>query len=228
MLHGQWKRFLETRSLGFRVTMTIFGLFLAGFALAGLVLAGIHLAVLIWFVIFLAGLALAGAALVDAALPDPVLAGLCWMVPVGLSLFLAAPASAQSISAVQLDDFVAADTVCKDQLGYALDRSGQLLLAGAPGRNVIAPGAAYLFDISGGPGQWTEVKKLTPPDELSDLDYFGASVSIDGDVAAVGAVFADTDVVADTGAVYHLPLYPGSYLRASRPSLHHTGDRRPE
>lgn len=116
--------------------------------------------------------------------------------------FSAGPSTAQSIGAVQLDDFVAADTACKDELGYALDRSGQLLLAGAPGRNVIAPGAAYVFDISAGPGQWTLLKKLAAPDELSDLDYFGAAVSIDGDIAAVGAVFADTDVVADTGAVY--------------------------
>ena len=44
-----WRKFVETRSLGFRVTMTIFGLFLAGFVLAGLVLVGMYLIALIWF-----------------------------------------------------------------------------------------------------------------------------------------------------------------------------------
>jgi hypothetical protein len=42
---------------------------------------------------------------------------------------------------------------------------------------------------------------VTPP-ELAAVDYFGSSVSLDGDWAIVGAVTADADEVGNSGAAY--------------------------
>jgi hypothetical protein len=62
---------------------------------------------------------------------------------------------------------------------------------------VINAGAAYIFERNaGGADNWGEVKKLQPED-LEQSDYFGTSVSIEGDVLAVGAPNAGI-----TGAVY--------------------------
>ena len=64
-------------------------------------------------------------------------------------------------------------------------------------------GPLYVFtrdtasDLASG---WTQVAKLTADDGAAD-DYFGSSVSIDGDTVVIGAKFHD-DKASDSGSAY--------------------------
>ena len=64
-------------------------------------------------------------------------------------------------------------------------------------------GSAYVFtratagDLASG---WTQVAKLTADDGAAD-DYFGSSVSIDGDTVVIGAKF-DDDKGSNSGSAY--------------------------
>ncbi|NES25677.1 MAG: hypothetical protein F6K41_43975, partial [Symploca sp. SIO3E6] len=60
-------------------------------------------------------------------------------------------------------------------------------------------GAAYIFKLEG--GTWQQKQKLQPAD-LQQNDRFGHSVTISGEVAIVGSVFADASGKPDAGAVY--------------------------
>ena len=67
--------------------------------------------------------------------------------------------------------------------------------------NGVDAGAAYVFGRNvGGPDNWGEVTMITPSDGTS-WDWFGFSVSIDGDMAVVGARF-DDDNGENSGSAY--------------------------
>ena len=59
-------------------------------------------------------------------------------------------------------------------------------------------GSAYVYVRSN--GVWSEQQKLTASDGASS-DYFGYSVSIDGDTAVIGA-YSDDDNGSDSGSAY--------------------------
>lgn len=75
-----------------------------------------------------------------------------------------------------------------DYFGYAVQLDGDTALIGAPGSqfNPIYPGAAYIFIRSG--TTWTQQTKLVASDG-QDGDYFGNSVSLDGDTAIIGSEY---------------------------------------
>ena len=62
-------------------------------------------------------------------------------------------------------------------------------------------GAVYIFEADG--GAWVDKGKLTA-DDATDNDRFGSSISISGDILAVGAFLEDGDGVngVDSGSVY--------------------------
>ena len=74
-------------------------------------------------------------------------------------------------------------------------------------------GSAYVFtrdtagDLTSG---WTQFAKLTA-DDGAGYDYFGVSVSIDGDTMVIGA-FKDSHIANDVGSAYvfEFALTPGS------------------
>jgi uncharacterized repeat protein (TIGR01451 family) len=77
----------------------------------------------------------------------------------------------------------------QDWFGFAVDISGDLVVAGAWGDDDLGAtaGAAYLFRRNeGGLDNWGQVAKLTA-DDGGPEEYFGVSVSIDGDTVAAGA-----------------------------------------
>ncbi len=99
----------------------------------------------------------------------------------------------------------ASDKAADDQLGWSVSVAGDVALVGAhladPG-GLSAAGAAYVYERNaGGTNAWGQVAKLTAADKAAD-DYFGNSVSVDGDVALVGAYAASPDGVANAGAAY--------------------------
>jgi len=87
--------------------------------------------------------------------------------------------------------------------------SGDTVLIGAYGEGSLT-GAAYVFERNqGGADNWGQVKRLTASDAATD-DYFGGSVSLDNDTAAVAAWYK-----SGGGAVYvfernYDPAAPGT------------------
>ncbi|MCO6480481.1 MAG: PKD domain-containing protein, partial [Phaeodactylibacter sp.] len=98
---------------------------------------------------------------------------------------------------------VASDRDVEDRFGFSVDTYGDYVVVGAfqEDGGLSDAGAAYVFkkDHSGS-GAWGEVKKLTASDAQSD-DYFGYSVSIDGEFIVVGAYSEDTEG-SEAGAAY--------------------------
>ena len=83
----------------------------------------------------------------------------------------------------------ASDAAANDQLGYSVSIYGDVAVIGAPGDDDGGDrsGSAYVFEKP--PGGWvdmTETTKLTASDATVRV-YFGHSVSINGDVAVIGA-----------------------------------------
>ncbi len=83
----------------------------------------------------------------------------------------------------------ASDAASGDRFGAAVSVFGDTLIVGAWGEDTggSEAGAAYVFQRNqGGADNWGEVTKLTAIDGEAD-DRFGESVSISGEIAAIGA-----------------------------------------
>jgi uncharacterized repeat protein (TIGR01451 family) len=96
---------------------------------------------------------------------------------------------------------VASDALAGDELGQALSVSGDTVVVGAPlGDAPGTPdaGAAYVFLRAG--TVWTEDAKLLSAAGIAADDAFGFSVSLDGDVAVVGAPDDDLASGVDSGS----------------------------
>jgi hypothetical protein len=85
---------------------------------------------------------------------------------------------------VQEAKLTAGDGVTGDIFGHSASISGQTVIVGAYG-DEGGRGSAYVYGWNG--STWAQVAKLTAGDGEAS-DYFGASVSISGDIAVVGAV----------------------------------------
>jgi MBG domain/FG-GAP repeat len=105
----------------------------------------------------------------------------------------------------QVAKLTASDLAPDDYFGYAVSVAGDVALVGALYANsggVINVGAAYVYERNaGGTNAWGEVAKLTASDSATG-NYFGWSVSVAGDVALVGAAYADPGGVNNAGAAY--------------------------
>lgn len=89
-----------------------------------------------------------------------------------------------------------------ESFGASVSIDGDFLLAGAPLADVVSlndEGTAFVYRRVG-PNTWDDGSILSASDAASD-DGFGTSVAISGDVAVVGAPYADGSA-ADTGAAY--------------------------
>ncbi len=87
---------------------------------------------------------------------------------------------------IQQGKLTASDYQADDEFGWSVSIDGDYAIVGAhkEAGGGIERGAAYVFVRSG--SSWTEQQKLTPGD-AEDGDYFGKSVSIDGEYAIIGA-----------------------------------------
>jgi hypothetical protein len=127
-------------------------------------------------------LACGNACCADCRIAGNTCAGVTWCQPSGLC------------EAVQKIEAPVAEARNNDELGQYVALDGTSVLAAAPGRN-FAVGTAYVFDRTGG-SPWAPVGTALQPDAGSH--YFGSSVAIVGDRAAVGAPAE----ASSTGAVY--------------------------
>lgn len=101
----------------------------------------------------------------------------------------------------QQQKLTAPDGTTDDQFGITVSLSGETVIVGAffDDAPQLNQGSAYVFVRSG--TTWSQQQKLTASDGAFN-DLFGLSVTLSGDNAAVGAVFADTPGGVDSGAAY--------------------------
>ncbi len=94
----------------------------------------------------------------------------------------------------------ASDGVIGDQFGISISLDGNRALIGARANDDagVNSGSAYIFDFDG--STWTETVKLVASDAFA-FDYFGTSVSLDGDRALIGAN-EDDDNGNESGSAY--------------------------
>jgi len=84
----------------------------------------------------------------------------------------------------QEQKLTASDSAAGDSFGNSVSVSGASAVIAAYHKSADQ-GAAYLFALSG--GAWGQQQELTASDGVAN-DYFGFSVSVSGDTAAIGAV----------------------------------------
>jgi len=94
----------------------------------------------------------------------------------------------------------APEVMDEDLFGYSVSISGDYAIVGShyDDDNGEESGSAYIFYRSG--TNWTEQIKLTAPDGAA-YDWFGYTVSINGDYAAIGAHW-DDDNGSNSGSAY--------------------------
>ena len=97
-------------------------------------------------------------------------------------------ASAYPISYQEFSKLTASDGAAGDSFGYSVSIDGDTMVVGASGDDDdgSGSGSAYVFTREKPTYPWTQVAKLTA-DDGAEFDYFGSSVSIDGDTVVVGA-----------------------------------------
>jgi len=107
----------------------------------------------------------------------------------------------------QVGQLFAPDFAAGQRFGYSVAMSGDWIIVGAPWDSVEEQrsGAAYVYVYDG--GTWQFDQKLLPSDPAAD-DFFGAAVAIDGNVAVVGAWYADAGAI-NAGAAYMFRYSPG-------------------
>ena len=108
----------------------------------------------------------------------------------------------------------ASDSAPGYQFGSSIDVSGDVAIVGAPNYD-SARGCAYIFDVSD-PANPQELNKITATDS-SPLDYFGADVAINDEIAAVGAPNADVGSLRDIGSAYLFDVNTGVQLSRITP-----------
>jgi hypothetical protein len=94
----------------------------------------------------------------------------------------------------------ASDAAAGDNFGYSVDIDGDTVVVGAR-EDDTSRGSAYVFERNtAGMDMWGQVQKLTS-DDRAELDFFGNSVAIDGDLIVVGAS-GDDDGGSSAGSAY--------------------------
>ena len=103
----------------------------------------------------------------------------------------------------QVKKLTASDGDPGDALGFAVAVDGDQIVVTAVSDDDMGEnqGSAYLFSRNmGGVANWGEVAKFTPS-TLDDLDSFGHSAAISGNLIVVAAI-GDDDVAENSGAAY--------------------------
>lgn len=96
----------------------------------------------------------------------------------------------------------ASDAAQGDAFGCSLSTNGEVIVVGACDNDDLGEetGSAYVFRFDG--ASWVEEAKLIASDAAQG-DVFGKSVSVSGEVIAIGASHTEDDDTKDSGSVYH-------------------------
>ncbi len=134
----------------------------------------------------------------------------------------------------QVQKIVASDRNNGDNFGYSVAISGNFIIVGAYHEDENATGSetmsnsgsAYIFENVD--GEWTEIQKIVASDRYTD-DFFGASVSISGDYAIVGAHQEDENATGDqtlsnSGSAYLFKNNSGTWTEVQKIVASDRGD----
>jgi len=101
----------------------------------------------------------------------------------------------------QTAKLTALDAATFDSFGVSVSISGDKAIVGALGNDDAgsSSGSAYIFDFDG--ASWTQTAKLTALDAAAS-DFFGFSVSISGDKAAIIGARLNDDAGRSSGSAY--------------------------
>ena len=127
----------------------------------------------------------------------------------------------------QVDKLTAGDGAAGDYFGSSVSIDGDTVVIGAYGHDDkgSSSGSAYVFrrvtvgDLASG---WTQVDKPTAGDGAAS-DYFGSSVSIDGDMMVIGA-YGHDDEGSKSGSAYVFSKYVPPCDASSPPANGAVGD----
>ncbi|MBN1268443.1 MAG: hypothetical protein JXB04_02565 [Kiritimatiellae bacterium] len=119
----------------------------------------------------------------------------------------------------------ASDGAVLDKFGYSVSLDGNMAVIGAVWNDETATfgGSAYVFARNeGGSNAWGQVRKVTAWDGATN-DEFGSSVAVAGNVAVIGARYAD-GVASNSGAAYLMPVSTETRaFRETRKLMPHDG-----
>lgn|GEM_PF-681080 len=138
----------------------------------------------------------------------------CWFSSRALTLLLLLLLTmgvlCASATANEYQKLLASNGTTGDQFGYSVSISGHWAVVGAPYRvdPLTNSGGAYFFYYDDISKTWIEMQYFSG---ASNGDRYGNSVSIDGDVAVVGA-HGDDDKGIDAGAAYVFRNGGGSWV----------------
>jgi uncharacterized repeat protein (TIGR01451 family) len=109
----------------------------------------------------------------------------------------------------------AQDGTAGDRFGAAVSLDGDRVLIGADSDDAQGgvAGSAYIFELQG--GSWTEVAKLTAFD-VNPISQLGFSVSLDGDIALVGAPGDNTNGIVSGAAYLFTDLGGGAWFQVGK------------
>ena len=121
-----------------------------------------------------------------------------------------------SVEWVEEDILTASDGGTDDQFGVSVSLSGTVALIGANHDDEVGDnaGAAYIFQFNSETGLWNEQVKLTASDATPG-DGFGISVSLDGNVALIGAN-NDEPGAEDSGSAYIFRYSAGNWVEEDK------------
>jgi len=105
----------------------------------------------------------------------------------------------------QQSKLYASDAAVGDWFGYSVSLFGDTALIGASGdddNGNTNSGSVYVFTRTSSDGAFTQQSKLYASDAVLE-DRFGASVSLYGDTALIGAHYDDDDGSSPSGSVYN-------------------------
>jgi LPXTG-site transpeptidase (sortase) family protein len=142
----------------------------------------------------------------SAAVPGSTLARGAAGTPAKAPAQPAAAGPTTGLGAIQTYNFWASNPNVLGEFGWAVDVSINNMVVGARNEDglnenepVINSGAAYVYQRSG--NSWMEQARLLPKG-LEQGDTFGASVTVDGSTAVIGATGVDVETAEDAGAAY--------------------------
>lgn len=115
---------------------------------------------------------------------------------------------------VEEQKLLASDGATYDFFGHSVAIDSDIAVVGAPEHddNGSGSGAAYVFRFNG--SNWVEEQKLLASDG-GQLDYFGSSVTISGDVVVVGA-YLDDERGFDAGSAYVFRFNGSSWVEEQK------------
>jgi len=99
----------------------------------------------------------------------------------------------------------ASDAAAGDWFGYSVCLFGDTALIGASGdddNGKTNSGSVYVFTRSSADGTFTQQSKLYASDAVLE-DRFGASVSLYGETALIGAHYDDDNGSSSSGSIYN-------------------------